>query len=41
MSPQVEAALIAGIVSLIGLGGTVVAALRGFPRTDAGHQVDG
>src|SRR6266568_4230172 len=30
MSPQIEAALIAGIVSLISLGGTVVVALKGF-----------
>src|SRR5215469_8245346 len=30
MNPQVEAALIAGVVSLISLGGTVVVALRGF-----------
>jgi hypothetical protein len=30
MSPQVEAALIAGIVSLISLGGTVVVAVIGF-----------
>ena len=30
MNPQVEAALIAGIVSLISLGGTVVVALQGF-----------
>src|SRR5215831_5355926 len=30
MNSQVEAALIAGIVSLISLGGTVLVALRGF-----------
>jgi hypothetical protein len=30
MNPQVEAALIAGFVSLVSLGGTVVVALRGF-----------
>jgi hypothetical protein len=30
MNPQVQAAIIAGIVSLISLGGTVVVALRGF-----------
>ncbi len=33
MNPQIEAALIAGIVSLISLGGTVVVALRGFQAT--------
>jgi hypothetical protein len=33
MSPQVEAALIAGIVSLISLGGTVVVAAVGFRTT--------
>lgn len=33
MNPQIEAALIAGIVSLISLGGTVVVALRGFHAT--------
>lgn len=46
MNPQVEAALIAGIVSLISLGGTVVVALRGFHATTdatektvkAGHE---
>jgi hypothetical protein len=30
MNPQVEAAVIAGIVSLISLGGTVVVAVFGF-----------
>lgn len=33
MNPQIEAALIAGGVSLISLGGTVVVALRGFHAT--------
>jgi hypothetical protein len=33
MSPQVQAALIAGIVSLISLGGTVVVAVIGFRTT--------
>ena len=33
MSPQVEAALIAGVVSLISLGGTVVVAVLGFRTT--------
>jgi hypothetical protein len=33
MDSQVEAALIAGIVSLISLGGTVVVAWRGFHAT--------
>src|ERR1035441_2233028 len=33
MNPQIEAALIAGVVSLISLGGTVVVALRGFHAT--------
>src|SRR5215467_2478497 len=33
MSPQVEAALIAGVVSLISLGGTVVVAVIGFRTT--------
>ena len=33
MSPQVEAAFIAGIVSLISLGGTVVVAIIGFRTT--------
>jgi uncharacterized protein YjbI with pentapeptide repeats len=33
MSPQVEAALIAGVVSLISLGGTVVVAVIGFRAT--------
>src|SRR6516164_8028499 len=33
MSPQVDAALIAGIVSLISLGGTVIVAVIGFRTT--------
>ena len=33
MSPQIEAALIAAIVSLVSLGGTIVVALRGFQAT--------
>jgi hypothetical protein len=33
MSPEVEAALIAGIVSLISLGGTVAVAIIGFRTT--------
>ena len=33
MSPQIEAALIAGVVSLISLGGTVVVAAIGFRTT--------
>lgn len=33
MNPQVEAAVIAGIVSLISLGGTVVVAVRGLHST--------
>src|SRR5689334_7800894 len=33
MSPQIEAAIIAGVVSLISLGGTVVVAVIGFRTT--------
>src|SRR5580704_5322381 len=33
MNPQVEAALIAGVVSLISLGGTVIVAVLGFRTT--------
>jgi hypothetical protein len=33
MNPQVEAALVAGVVSLISLGGTVVVAAIGFRTT--------
>jgi hypothetical protein len=33
MNPQVEAAIIAAIATLVGVGGTVLVALRGFRAT--------